>query len=50
MHSMFINPVGPSDVLLATYNLKPKLNQGYDDKTVKGNYFQHFATHYSHNT
>jgi len=35
MRSMFLDPVVPSDVLLTTYNLKPKLSQGYDGISTK---------------
>ena len=35
MHSMFLDPVAPSDVLLTTYNLKPKLSQAYDGISTK---------------
>jgi len=35
MHIMFLDPVAPSDVLLTTYNLKPKLSQGYDGISTK---------------
>ena len=35
MHSMFIDSVAPSDVILTTYNLKPKLSQGYDGISTK---------------
>jgi len=32
---MFIDPVVSSDLLLTTYNLKPKLSQGYDGISTK---------------
>ena len=35
MRSMFIDPVVSYDVLLTTYNLKPKLSQGYDGISTK---------------
>ena len=35
MRSMFLYPVAPSDVLFNTYNLKPKLSQGYDGISTK---------------
>ena len=35
MHSMFLDPVAPSDVLLTTCNLKTKLSQGYDGISIK---------------
>jgi len=35
IHSMALDPVAPSDVLLTTYNLKPKLGRGYDGISTK---------------
>jgi len=35
MRSMFLYPVAPSDVLFNTYNLKPKLSQGYAGISTK---------------
>jgi len=35
MGSMFLDPVAPSDILLTTYNFKPKLSQGYDGISTK---------------
>jgi len=32
---MFLDRVAPSDVLITTYNLKPKLSQGYDGIPTK---------------
>ena len=35
IHSMFLEPVAPSDVISATQQLKPKLSQGYDGISTK---------------
>jgi len=35
MHNKFLDPVAPSDVLLTTHNLKPKLSQGYEGISIQ---------------